>query len=704
MRYFQTVFFLLLFLVNYTQANKLPAPCYLLELSSVGFPTMEKANEARRINDLSIFDNKLYLGCGDAVANTGPTDVIYYDFVKKEFVNEFAVDDEAIYTYKIVDNKLMIPGTDATEDWSFGNIYILSDTGWIKHRTIPKGLHVIDLASFSGKLFASTITEADVGEKTKLYFGGVFCSSDTGKTWKLSYATQSDNQNVYHMEDFVIYKNKLYAFPYAHGSLTIEEIPEKYHNTLSEPVEKIYYLLITDDVFGACDVPVYDGKDWRCQDLIPKDRLCRISKPFVFKNMLVMPALFGKYVDYLSSKEKLAPQAETKIFAFDGKKTKSLKFDYDILVDVLIDNETLYLLIKKDDLYYISQTKDLKKWEYYLIPPNVENPKSIQFKDGTFYVGTKDGNIFESIDRKPIKNVQAAMDFVPKKIFGSAELPRNSKWYWIAITDWQNLGKRAQFSAEVKYGNVIKITTENIAQLHVFLPNYYLEPDREIILIINNMVVYEGEIDSARELTCTGHEENGGVVWKVEKGMQNFQDFNYTKRIIGTTEIEMTRQGQDPLVGCWRADAVRQAVAADLAVITRRGIKKDIITSNIYLEDIYDMNYRNTVCTFEITGKQLKKMLEFALQLPEDKWCYISGFKIKYKEKDGKKQIVECTLNPEKKYVVATEDYLAERAKRYFDRNIEYKETDKDVYDALIEWFDKYHVIKDITPRIEKAP
>ncbi len=529
MRNFQTVFFLLLFFANYSRAGKLPSPCYLLELSSFGFPIVDNIKEARRINDLSIFSNKLYLGCGDAVANSGPTAVIYYDFFEKEFVHEFTVDDEAIYTYKIVNNKLMIPGTDATEDWSFGNVYILNDTGWIKYRTIPKGLHVMDLLSFNNKLFASTISEGAVGEETKIYFGGVYCSSDTGKTWKLSYATQSDDLNVYHLEHLIVYKNKLYAFPYAHYGVTIDEIPERYHATLSKPMEEIYHLLIADDVLGACDVLIYEGSRWRCQDLISRNQLGRISKPFVFKDMLVMPALFGEYLDYLSSREKLAPQADSKIFTFDGQKTKPLKFSYDIIIDVLIDNERLYLLIKEDNRYFISQTEDLKKWEYYLIPPSIRDPTSIEYKNDIFYVGTKNGNIFESVMSIPIKSYEEAELFVPPKIFGAAELPEDGKWYWVAITKWQDPDKLAKISAEVKFGNVIKVSTDNISKMSIFLPFYHLDLNHEIIVIIDDNLVYEGRINDTKELICTREEKNGEIEWQIEKGIYSFDEYKIMK-------------------------------------------------------------------------------------------------------------------------------------------------------------------------------
>jgi len=498
--------------------QKLPSPCYLLEVSSIGFPVAEKEKDAWKINELMIFNEKLYLGHGCAVVNTGPTDVIYYDLKKKKFITEFTIDDEAIYLYQIIDTKLMIPGIDATEDWDFGNFYILTDTGWIKHRTIPNGIHVNYLASFNEKLFASTGTFGKIGKDVEHYFGGIFCSADIGKTWTLSYATPSDDQSVYRVNALLVYKKNLYSFPFAYSGLKKEEIPEKYHVGLSEkPYSEGYYLIFNEDIFGQSDVLVYDGKRWRWDDIIPKDKLCNISKPFVFKDKIVMPVLSGEYIDYLSLKHKLPHQAGKALYIFDGKHTKKTKFKYDKIIDVLVKEDFLYLLIEQNNIHYIAKTQNLKKWEYFLIPPAIENPKSIEFNDNTFYIGTEKGNIFESNSSKPIKKIKEAKNIVPKKIFGAAELPKDSKWYWVAISEWQHPDSLAKITAEVKFGNVIKITTENIAKISVFPPFCYLNLNRDIILIIDNTVVYEGKIDKTNELICTRIEENGEVVWEIEK-------------------------------------------------------------------------------------------------------------------------------------------------------------------------------------------
>ncbi len=704
MKYLKSWLVLIFILPNlFLAGQKLLSPCYLLELESIGFPTAKKQQAAWPIHDLIFHNKKLYLGHGDAVVNTGPTDIIYYDLDNEKFVSNFTVADEAIYYYQLIDNTLMIPGIDATENWDFGNFYILSDTGWIKHRTIPNGIHVNHLASYDEKLFVSTGSLGNIGKHIEFYFGGIFCSADTGKTWTLSYATPSEDNSVYRIQALIVYKDKLYAFPFAYSGLTKEDIPIRYHGALSRSYSSDNeYLVLSNDIFGQCDVLAYDSKKWRCENIIPKDKLCYVANPFVFKNKLYIPGLFGEYIDYLNKDRQLVPQAKTLLFSFDGKRTKKVNLDYDRLADIVVKEDSLYLLIEKDNLYYIAKTENLKKYQYYLIPPIIRKPKSIEYSDGAFYIGSEDGNIFISNQSILIKKSEEAKDIVPRKIFGAAELPRDGKWYWIAITDLQNWGQLAQLTAEVKYGNIMKINTSNISKMSVFPPKHYLNPEHETTLIINGAVVYEGFTEHVNELICTQSADSTDVSWNVELGNRVFETYIPDKHLIGNTEIELTRQGEDPLVGCWKADVIKDAAGADLALISRSGIRNDIISSNIYLEDIYDSHYRNKVCQFKVSGEELVKMLEYNLNQSENWRCYISGFTVKYVFKDSAFKITHTTLKPNKKYTVATEDYLAERAQRFLGKNIDYTMTDKDTYQTILEWFAEHKTIRDSVPRIDR--
>jgi len=387
-----------------TSGPKLPSPCYLLEVETVGIAARDKEPAGRRINDLFYYEEKLYIGTGDAVVNTGPTPVIYYDQKKDTFITEFTVDDEAIYRYQVIDDQLVIPGVDATEEWAFGNFYVRNDTGWTKHRTIPHALHVNCLAFFQEKIYASTGAFGSIGDSIEHYFGAVFVSSDSGMTWSVSYATPSDEESVYRINALIVYHDKLFAFPYAYSAVQKQSIPVRFHEGLSdEPYTNDHYLIFRDAVFGNSDVFVHDGSYWRYADIIPEDKLCFTGQPVIFKGELLIPTVSGEYIDYLILTRRKPAHAAMRLYAYDGTTSKRIKLAYDRLIDMLVKDDTLFVLINYDGLHYIAQTDDMKHWQYHVIPQPIQDPRALDINEEYFYFGTRDGTLYRSVTGQRVK-------------------------------------------------------------------------------------------------------------------------------------------------------------------------------------------------------------------------------------------------------------------------------------------------------------
>ncbi|MGE5372302.1 MAG: hypothetical protein ACM3QZ_09965 [Solirubrobacterales bacterium] len=133
---------------------------------------------ARNVWDMQLFNGKIYLGHGDSVSNAGPIPVVFYDPESNKFVREFTVDEEQIHRYRIVDGQLVIPGHDARESWDYGNFYRLENKRWKKYRTLPDAVHVFDLTSYNGRLYAAVTSQAP-GRS-----GVVMSSGDKGLTWR----------------------------------------------------------------------------------------------------------------------------------------------------------------------------------------------------------------------------------------------------------------------------------------------------------------------------------------------------------------------------------------------------------------------------------------------------------------------------------------------------------------------------------------
>ena len=142
------------------------------------YPDGSELHYAQNISDLKAFDGKLYVGHGDWVVDSGPTDIWYYDLQKKEFVKQGQIEDEAADHYRVINGRLYVPGTDPKEDWSLGNFYRLENEQWIKHRTLPGSIHCFDIVGVGDTLFATCTREI----KQPPF---LLVSSDDGKTWKI---------------------------------------------------------------------------------------------------------------------------------------------------------------------------------------------------------------------------------------------------------------------------------------------------------------------------------------------------------------------------------------------------------------------------------------------------------------------------------------------------------------------------------------
>ncbi len=159
------------------------------------FPDDDPCVFARNIWTLQPNGSKVYVGHGNA-ANADPClnagtshggiDIWQWNFSTFTFVNEFTVQEESIDRYKFGGNGVpTVPGRDAIEDWQYGNFYTLETNGWLKHRTIPGGIHEFDIISPNGMLYAagSNLGDGPGGGMSGTLRSSLQVSFNAGNTW-----------------------------------------------------------------------------------------------------------------------------------------------------------------------------------------------------------------------------------------------------------------------------------------------------------------------------------------------------------------------------------------------------------------------------------------------------------------------------------------------------------------------------------------
>jgi hypothetical protein len=356
-----------------------------LNLSCLGLAVPNAVLEARRIRDLSCFENKIYIGHGNLDKNTGPTDVIYWDIDKACFTKEFTVDEESIENYEVLNDVLTIPGSDATEDWSFGNFYWYGTNGWVKNRTVPNALHVFSATSFQGRWYISThaLMEFPYGTNKKPGVGMILSSSDRGKTWRFEYASACEiNTDVWYTA-IIRYKERLYAFYQAFTFPNTQQFKQVHG---SKPEVILNYT-------GLNDTVVYDGNNWRKASLI-KEPSAYAIKPFKVGDYL------GLSVEFCKPRSHWPPMPDRiSLYRYDGLKTQLCQLPIQALQDVESVSNNTVLLLKMEGKWAVAETSDLQNIRIRFLPENIKHPTSIERAKGIIYIGTSHGLLYREKTR-----------------------------------------------------------------------------------------------------------------------------------------------------------------------------------------------------------------------------------------------------------------------------------------------------------------
>jgi len=659
----------------------------VLRLDSLGIPATGTQAAGRRINDLIHFDGRLFIGTGDYSVNTGPMAILNWDPATGKFAREGRVDDEAIHKFCVVSDRLVIPGVDATDSWDLGNVYVREEGRWTKHRSVPRGIHVFDVVSWRGRWWTATGTWVEPVADAGIGCGGVLSSADRGATWQFDVLSPADRRGFWRYGWLAVFQDRLFAFPYALAEVPTERVPEA-ARPHAGPARRGVHTLFVPDPMGAADVLVTDGGAWRPVDLVPAPNVVKVS-PILFADRLLLSVVTGEwvpsYAESLYRDRRLPEGARAALFAFDGEKTTRIDFPHDFLVDAVTTGDRLALLVLRDGRYLLAETADLSEWRVHTLAVGNGHPLSIERIGTTWYVGMKDGNLLRSVGTAPAGSVAQPDGF---EIL--AELPRDGVGPWAAIVATVDPVVRARLAVR-REGSRVTVDAANVAGFLVFLGDAGIAD--EATLEIDGKEAFRGKLGAATALAAT----RGAEGWTVKPVAGSAAGFRPEPRVVATATVELTRAGDDPTIGLLVADAIRAAAGADVAILNRGTVRRDLPAGPIHAADVNDLVYRNRIATFRVRGGVFREMLAKNFTAGGRNRVQFAGFTAVWSKADG---LVECSIEPEREYTVALPDWTAENAEELFGRAVEFTAGDTLVRTAVLTWLRDHPEVGKIEPRL----
>jgi len=163
-------------------------------------------------------------------------------------------------------------------------------------------------------------------------------------------------------------------------------------------------------------------------------------------------------------------------------------------------------------------------------------------------------------------------------------------------------------------------------------------------------------------------------------------------------------------LGNWITDVMRWKTNAQIGFHNSGAIRSNILAGSICVQDVFEVSpFNNTLVLFEISGKQLKDILEIDVERVRDR-LQVSGISYKYyshEKKVFRERVAFIEVNgevivkdgelllPEKKFSVVSNDYVVGHAEdKYFGFPLPHaKDTKFPLDQILVEWLEKYKIL-----------
>ena len=166
-----------------------------------------------------------------------------------------------------------------------------------------------------------------------------------------------------------------------------------------------------------------------------------------------------------------------------------------------------------------------------------------------------------------------------------------------------------------------------------------------------------------------GKKRPASAVSAIVDSMQAEIEKEYSEE-IGMLHGDWVRGGSSSAIGSYITNAQREAVRADVGFMNIHGIRKDIPAGPIRKKDLFEaLPFRNVLATFQLTGKQLLGVLEYAARTSspihvagvEGTWKFACDSTIEFQDV----RVSGNALDMDRAYSCVASDYLMGEAQRY---------------------------------------
>ncbi|MGM7722989.1 bifunctional metallophosphatase/5'-nucleotidase [Metabacillus sp. Hm71] len=193
----------------------------------------------------------------------------------------------------------------------------------------------------------------------------------------------------------------------------------------------------------------------------------------------------------------------------------------------------------------------------------------------------------------------------------------------------------------------------------------FSDVDIEIDPQTGDIVGKRSEIVTVYQEGISPHPETKQMIEKYEEKIEPI-----VSRVIGTAETSITaaqNENGESALGNFIADAQREAMKADIALMNPGGIRADLDAGEVTWGQLYVVQpFKNNLIKMSLTGQQIQKILNQQWQASRTKMLQISGFTYTWdaNQPAGAKIISmqlpdRSDMDPNKSYTVVANAFLA---------------------------------------------